>query len=146
MKYRARIVFSERNPVYKGIVERSISYIMLNYFLFFTGACKRCRCRSSGKITMRSMSGPEELGFDICFLYLWMDGWLVLPGSRTGSSRNLSFRLADRRFRCRDIRRFKKIRGQPEFRDGFDSAKTKHLDGMRNLSPSRNHSDLLSGT
>ncbi len=115
MKYRARIVFSERNPVYKGIVERSISYIMLNYFLFFTGACKR----DAGAVLQEDYDALDvwlrELGFDICFLYLWMDGWLVLPGSRTGSSRNLSFRLADRRFRCRDIRRFKKIRGQPEF-------------------------------
>ena len=116
MKYRARIVFSERNPVYKGIVERSIrGYIMLNYFLFFTGACKRCRCRSSGRLRCARCLAPRTRFSISVFLYLWMDGWLVLPGKSHRELRNLSFRLADRRFRCRDIRRFKKIRGQPEF-------------------------------
>ena len=81
MKYRARIVFSERNPVYKGIVERSIrGYIMLNYFLFFTGACKRCRCRSSGRLRCARCLAPRTRFSISVFLYLWMDGWLVLPG------------------------------------------------------------------
>jgi len=147
MKYRARIVFSERNPVYKGIVERFIrGYIMLNDFLFFTGACKRCRCRSSGRLRCARCPAPRTRFSISVFLYLWMDGWLVLPGKSHREFPESFVPVGRPKIPLPGYSPFQKdsrTAGIPA--TDSDSAKTKHPDGMRNLSPVETIPDLLSG-
>ena len=146
MKYRARIVFSERNPVYKGIVERSIrGYIMLNYFLFLPGLV-----RDAGAVLQEDYDALDvwlrELGFRYLFfcIYGWMVGWYfreVAPGVpgifRSGWPTEdsvagifaVSKRFADSRNSC----------------DGFGFGEDETSGRYAEPFPSRNHSGFTFG-
>lgn len=96
---------------------------------------------------MRSMSGSENSVFDICF-FVSMDGWLVGTSGEVapGVPGNLSIPVGRPKIPLPGYSPFQKdsrTAGIPA--TDSDSAKTKHPDGMRNLSPVETIPDLLSG-
>lgn len=98
------------------------------------------------KITMRSMSGSENSVFDICF-FVSMDGWLVGTSGEVAPGVPGIFRSGwpteDSVAGIFAVSKDSRTAGIPA--TDSDSAKTKHPDGMRNLSPVETIPDLLSG-